>query len=93
MSTTFTISVVLGLSVLVLFTARSLLRRKPLGRLPPGPRRKPIVGNIADLPPAGIQEWVHWGKFKEYGMYEWIKMAIDFDFAAAADAAADVFAH
>ncbi|KAJ5994575.1 hypothetical protein N7451_010299 [Penicillium sp. IBT 35674x] len=43
-------------------------RKKPLGPLPPGPRPKPIVGNIADLPPPGMQDWMHWLKHKDlYG--------------------------
>ena len=43
-------------------------RKKPLGPLPPGPQPKPIVGNIADLPPPGVQDWKHWLKHKDlYG--------------------------
>lgn len=36
--------------------------------LPPGPKPKPIVGNLADLPPDGVPEWEHWLKHKDlYG--------------------------
>ncbi|KAJ9656519.1 hypothetical protein H2198_004868 [Neophaeococcomyces mojaviensis] len=36
--------------------------------LPPGPKRKPLIGNLSDLPPSGVQEWVHWSKHKKlYG--------------------------
>ena len=42
--------------------------KKTPAPLPPGPKPKPIIGNLGDLPPAGEQEWVHWGKHKElYG--------------------------
>jgi hypothetical protein len=37
--------------------------------LPPGPKRLPLVGNIADLPPSGTLEYLHWFKHKElYGI-------------------------
>ncbi|KAK7994542.1 hypothetical protein PG991_016130, partial [Apiospora marii] len=39
-------------------------RPKPLYSLPPGPKGKPIVGNLGDLPPAGALEWEHWAKHK-----------------------------
>lgn len=36
--------------------------------LPPGPKGKPIIGNLLDLPAAGKQEWRHWLKHKDlYG--------------------------
>ncbi|KAJ9640652.1 hypothetical protein H2204_003281 [Knufia peltigerae] len=36
--------------------------------LPPGPRPKPLIGNLQDLPPAGVEEWIHWAKHKDlYG--------------------------
>ena len=35
---------------------------------PPGPKPKPVVGNMADFPKPGEQEWVHWAKHAElYG--------------------------
>ncbi|PYI36822.1 O-methylsterigmatocystin oxidoreductase [Aspergillus indologenus CBS 114.80] len=45
-----------------------LTRKKLPAPLPPGPRQKPLIGNLLDLPPTGGQDWVHWFKFKElYG--------------------------
>ncbi|KAI5122863.1 hypothetical protein M0805_003156 [Coniferiporia weirii] len=36
--------------------------------LPPGPKPKPLIGNLLDLPQPGELEWVHWAKHKElYG--------------------------
>ncbi|KAK8103562.1 cytochrome P450 [Apiospora kogelbergensis] len=36
--------------------------------LPPGPKPKPLIGNLGDLPPPGAREWEHWAKHKElYG--------------------------
>ncbi|KAH8429766.1 cytochrome P450 [Aspergillus melleus] len=36
--------------------------------LPPGPKPKPIIGNLADLPPPGQQDWKYWMQFKKlYG--------------------------
>ncbi|KAJ5766545.1 uncharacterized protein N7511_004161 [Penicillium nucicola] len=55
---------IIGLYVTKIF----LTRKRPPGPLPPGPRPKPIVGNIADLPPPGTQDWMHWLKHKDlYG--------------------------
>ncbi|KAG6199031.1 hypothetical protein E4U35_006897 [Claviceps purpurea] len=35
---------------------------------PPGPKGLPIIGNVFDLPPAGIPEYEHWLKHKDtYG--------------------------
>ncbi|RAL12933.1 cytochrome P450 monooxygenase fmaG [Aspergillus homomorphus CBS 101889] len=45
-----------------------LTRKKLPAPLPPGPKQKPLIGNLLDLPPSGGQDWVHWYKFKElYG--------------------------
>lgn len=53
-----------GLYILKTF----LTPKKTPAPLPPGPKPKPIVGNVADLPPPGEQEWVHWLKHKDlYG--------------------------
>ncbi|GCB27763.1 O-methylsterigmatocystin oxidoreductase [Aspergillus awamori] len=36
--------------------------------LPPGPKGKPIIGNLSDLPPPDTPEWQHWLEHKKrYG--------------------------
>ncbi|KAK4937903.1 hypothetical protein LTR10_021544 [Elasticomyces elasticus] len=37
--------------------------------LPPGPKGKPLIGNLSDLPPPGVQEWVHWTPHKDFLPY------------------------
>ncbi|OJJ32368.1 hypothetical protein ASPWEDRAFT_117096 [Aspergillus wentii DTO 134E9] len=50
-----------------LYIVRLLLRKPPVP-LPPGPSPKFLVGNIADLPRRGGQEWLHWLQHKDlYG--------------------------
>lgn len=60
------------LGLLALYITRAWVKRKrALGPLPPGPKPKLIVGNMADLPPAGVQDWMHWLKHKElYGRFD-----------------------
>ena len=55
--------------VVVLYGIQVILtRKKAPGPLPPGPPGKPILGNIADLPPPGKQDWMHWVQHKtQYG--------------------------
>ncbi len=57
--------------IFVLYGVTLILRprgNKPTAPLPPGPKRLPLVGNIADMPPKGAREWEHWLKHKEiYG--------------------------
>ncbi|KIW18489.1 hypothetical protein PV08_02777 [Exophiala spinifera] len=54
--------------VLRLFLARSRSSANRPLPLPPGPKPKPLIGNLQDLPPAGVQEWAHWSKHKDlYG--------------------------
>ncbi|KAJ5915533.1 hypothetical protein N7466_011466 [Penicillium verhagenii] len=57
------------LVAIVLYATKLVVsRKKASGPLPPGPVGKPVLGNIADLPAPGEQDWVHWAKHKElYG--------------------------
>jgi hypothetical protein len=62
------VGVVLGLLGIYL-VKRLLTTKRGLAPLPPGPKGKPIVGNLRDLPGPGTQEWQHWLKHKDlYGM-------------------------
>ena len=43
-------------------------KSKRHGPLPPGPKGKPLIGNLTDLPPPGKQQWAHWYELgKKYG--------------------------
>ncbi|KAJ6089845.1 hypothetical protein N7467_005061 [Penicillium canescens] len=58
------------LLAVVAFCAITTLRgrQKQTLPLPPGPRRKFIIGNLSDLPSPGQQDWHHWTEHKErYG--------------------------
>ncbi|PYH48073.1 cytochrome P450 [Aspergillus saccharolyticus JOP 1030-1] len=58
----------IGLWLLYFLLSRLFFRSRPSAPLPPGPKGKPIIGNLADLPPPEMQEWRHWLQFKErYG--------------------------
>lgn len=66
------VSFVLGIVALLVFCAarryNALKRQKIHGRLPPGPKPLPFVGNVFDLPPPGVPEFQHWLKHKDkYG--------------------------
>jgi hypothetical protein len=65
-------SINLFLLVVGIYIAKIILvRKKNPAPLPPGPRPKPIVGNITDLPLSGQQEWQHWLKHKDlYGTHK-----------------------
>ncbi|KAL2814360.1 cytochrome P450 [Aspergillus cavernicola] len=65
-SISFLWSVPLGLALL--YFLKQLFSKRPVAPLPPGPKPKPIIGNLRDLPSPGQQDWVHWLKFKDdYG--------------------------
>ncbi|EJC98992.1 cytochrome P450 monooxygenase [Fomitiporia mediterranea MF3/22] len=53
------------LALVGLYVVKSFLngRRFP-APLPPGPKGKPLIGNLKDLPSVGEQEWLHWDKHK-----------------------------
>ncbi|OJJ46795.1 hypothetical protein ASPZODRAFT_97356 [Penicilliopsis zonata CBS 506.65] len=55
-------------ATLVVLSILTILQKKKSLRLPPGPPRRFIVGNLKDLPKPDQQEWHHWMKHKElYG--------------------------
>ncbi|KAG5952497.1 hypothetical protein E4U58_000765 [Claviceps cyperi] len=56
-----------ALLTIILYSRRGSASRLYLP-LPPGPKGLPIVGNVFDLPPAGIPEYEHWLTHKDaYG--------------------------
>ncbi|KAJ5648513.1 hypothetical protein N7490_004885 [Penicillium lividum] len=59
---------VLTAAVAVFFIIRALISKQKLAPFPPGPKGKPLIGNLLDLPAPGKQEWQHWLRHKElYG--------------------------
>lgn len=66
----FVVALLAGLAFVYIAKAIFLPAEKKKAPLPPGPKPLPLLGNIADLPPAGVREWEHWGKHKDlYGMF------------------------
>jgi hypothetical protein len=60
---------VIGIAFLGLYFIHRIFFANARAPLPPGPRRLPLVGNIADLPPSGTPEYLHWLKHKDlYGI-------------------------
>lgn len=59
------------LGVVVLYLIKLVaFPKQTAAPLPPGPKPKPIIGNLGDLPPPGQQDWKHWLHFKElYGVF------------------------
>lgn len=64
------IGVVVGLTVLTVYLWRSRAAQAKLSKgfpLPPGPQRKPLVGNLFDIPRS--KNWYKFFEWKEkYGM-------------------------
>jgi hypothetical protein len=50
--------------ILRAFIWRDLWKFSKARRLPPGPPRKLIIGNMLNAPPEGCKEWEHWLKHK-----------------------------
>lgn len=68
------------LSALVWLALRSdvLQKTRQQTKLPPGPRRKLLFGNLGDLPPADERAWEFWLKHKDlYGkFFHWDMMSL-----------------
>ncbi|PLN82775.1 cytochrome P450 [Aspergillus taichungensis] len=67
MGLSFLVSTLVGVAVLYVLKL-VLFPKRALAPLPPGPKGKPIIGNLADLPPPGQKDWEYWAGFKKlYG--------------------------
>lgn len=68
MSVLFLLCCAIGLAAF--YKAMALLfHTNPRVPLPPDPPRKPIIGNLNDLPRGGEKDWQHWLRHKDlYGM-------------------------
>lgn len=68
MIATLWVSILIGLGLYVATTLRGRRQHPPL---PPGPRRKPIIGNLRDLPSPNQKDWLYWLEHKEqYGKHK-----------------------
>lgn len=56
--------ILLGIIALVGYLVYQQSSEKGRGRLPPGPKPLPVLGNINDFPPDGTPEYQHWLKHK-----------------------------
>ena len=64
------VDVLLACSGLFLLNKALFSSKQKNPPLPPGPKRKALIGNLLDLPKPGEQEWVHWTKHKDlYGVF------------------------
>ena len=64
--TSFPSLIVVVVFLLVFLLRHELKSKKRAHPLPPGPKPFPLVGNVRDLPPAGVPEYKHWIKHKDF---------------------------
>jgi hypothetical protein len=63
--------VLVALVLFALYLVRKKFSAKARPPLPPGPKKLPLVGNIADLPPNGKPEYLHWLEHRDlYGIVD-----------------------
>jgi hypothetical protein len=63
-------SVAIGLLILYGLKLALVSKKRSGACLPPGPKGLPLLGNVSDLPPAGVCEWEYWAKHNAlYGKF------------------------